>query len=210
MAHYQRCTRSQNEIGKSLDRGDCARNVDARVPDSRQIDRVELQQRRSIQLRRRDGPQELSYRGLPDAQRGAGTPARAAGAQRGRGQRRSMREDEPGYRGDGYPSGVREYPGLRRIVGAEPIRGAAVGGKLAFAAQRRHERTQLTRVCGELLILGKSVILHRQGFKAPFMAGTDAAAGTSFFSLNLCFLSTEMSTLGPFRRRWKGRGPNPG
>src|ERR1700722_16032344 len=47
--------------------GDRARSLDGPVPDSRQIDRVELQKRRSVQLRRGGGPEELPYRRLPDA-----------------------------------------------------------------------------------------------------------------------------------------------
>src|ERR1700693_2723191 len=52
--------------------GDCARDLDDGVPDSRQVDRVELQKRRSIQLRRRRRPEELPYRRIPDAERRVG------------------------------------------------------------------------------------------------------------------------------------------
>src|SRR5579862_1836915 len=59
-------------FGPAFDCGDRARDLDDRMPDSRQVDRVELQERRSVQLRRRAGAEELPYRRIPDAQRRAG------------------------------------------------------------------------------------------------------------------------------------------
>src|SRR5260221_13054495 len=49
-------------------------------------------------------------------------------------QRRSMREDEPGNRRDGNPGCVREYPRLRQFVWAQPLRGTAVGDRVAQGA----------------------------------------------------------------------------
>ena len=113
---------------------DRARDLDDRVPDSRQVDRVKLQKRRSVQLRRRAGAEELPYRRIPDAQRRAGETPWTAGAQRWRGQRRTMRSDEPGNRRNGYPGRVREYPGLWQFFRTEPLRGAAVSAGVAQSA----------------------------------------------------------------------------
>ena len=114
---------------QTLDCCDCVCHVDVCVPHSRQIDRRSIIIT-SINLNFHVAMGPKNYHIQGDLTRDSAEPGRrpgSAGAERGRGQRRFMREDEPGYRGDGYPCRVREYPRLRQIVGAEPIRGAAVG-----------------------------------------------------------------------------------